>query len=44
MDNLDTPAHSLQYLASRAKGLQDAQQRVFAMDIKIARFDLEKSL
>jgi hypothetical protein len=44
MENLDAPAHSLQYLANSAKGLQDTLQRGFTMGIMIARFDLEKSL
>jgi hypothetical protein len=43
-DNLDAPAHSLQYLRNSARGLQGALERGFAMCIKITRLDLEKSL
>jgi hypothetical protein len=44
VDNLETPARSLQYLTDNAEGLQDGLKRGFAMGIKIAKLDLEKSL
>jgi hypothetical protein len=43
MENFDATVGSLQYLTNSTEGLQDALQRGFAMGIKIARFDLEKS-
>jgi hypothetical protein len=43
-DNLDAQARSLQYLVASPRGFQDALQRGFAMDIKIARLNPEKSL
>jgi hypothetical protein len=43
-NNLDAMTSSLQYLTDSARSLQDAMKREFAMGIKIAKLDLEKSL
>jgi transcriptional regulator len=43
-NNLDATTCSLQYLTDSARSLQDAMKREFAVGIKIAKLDLEKSL
>jgi hypothetical protein len=44
MDNMDAPSHSKEYLAESARSLQEAFQQGFTMGIKMARFNMTKSM